>query len=63
LDLRGKTPEGKYAWYVQYRQVSAKGVLWHLVNEASKQPMCYTGATEALKAATFAGESDRPPHR
>ena len=59
----GKTPEGKDTWYAQYRRVSAKGVLWRLINDANKQPMCYAGGTEALNAATFACESDRSAHR
>ena len=24
----GKTPDGRDAWYAQYRQASAKGILW-----------------------------------
>jgi hypothetical protein len=50
----GKTPEGTATWYAQYRQVSAKGVLWRMINDASNQPICYIGATEALDAARLA---------
>ncbi|SHG49336.1 hypothetical protein [Bradyrhizobium erythrophlei] len=53
----GKTPEGRDAWYAQYRQVSAKGVLWRMINDANKQPICYVGATEALNAAKLARDS------
>ena len=47
----GKTPDGRDTWYAQYRQVSPKGTLWRMINDASKQPICYIGATEALDAA------------
>ena len=53
----GKMPEGRDTWYAQYRQVSAKGVLWRMINDANKQPICYVGATEALNAAKLAGDS------
>jgi len=53
----GKTPEGRDAWYAQCRQVSAKGVLWCMISDASKQPICYVGATEALNAAKLARDS------
>jgi hypothetical protein len=53
----GKTPEGKDTWYAQYRQVSAKGVLWRMINNANKQPICCVGATEALNAAKLARDS------
>jgi hypothetical protein len=53
----GKTPDGRDTWYAQYRQVSAKGVLWRMINEANKQPICYIGATEALDAAKLASGS------
>ena len=53
----GKTPQGGDAWYAQYRQVSAKGVLWRMINDANKQPICYVGATEALNAAKRARDS------
>jgi hypothetical protein len=50
----GKTPDGRVTWYAQYRQVSPKGALWRMINDASKQPICYIGASEALEAAQFA---------
>jgi hypothetical protein len=53
----GKTPEGTDTWYAQYRQVSPKGTLWRMINDASKQPICYTGATEALDAAQLARDN------
>jgi hypothetical protein len=53
----GKTPDGRDTWYAQYRQVSAKGVLWRMINDANKQPICYIGATEALDAAKLASGS------
>ena len=53
----GKTPEGRDAWYAQYRQVSGKSVLWRMINDANKQPICYVGATEALNAAKRARDS------
>jgi len=53
----GKTPQGRDSWYAQYRQVSAKGVLWRMINDANKQPICYVGATEALNAAKLGRDS------
>jgi len=53
----GKTPEGRDTWYAQYRQVSAKGVLWRMINDANSQPICYIGATETLDAAKLASDS------
>ena len=53
----GKTPQDRDTWYAQYRQVSAKGVLWRMINDANKQPICYVGATEALNAAKLARDS------
>lgn len=53
----GKTPDGRDTWYAQYRQVSPKGTLWRMINDASKQPICYIGATEALDAAQLARDS------
>jgi len=50
-------PQGRDAWYAQYRQVSANGVLWCMINNANKQPICYVGATEALDAAKLARDS------
>jgi hypothetical protein len=56
----GKTPDGRDTWYAQYRQVSPKGALWRMINDASKQPICYIGASEALEAAQieFAGSME-----
>jgi hypothetical protein len=56
----GKTPEGRDAWYAQYRQVNAKGVLWRMTNDANKPPICYVGPTEALKAVTLARDCHGP---
>lgn len=53
----GKPLGGREVWYAQYRKASAKGVLWCMINDASKQPICYVGATEALDAAKFAHDS------
>jgi hypothetical protein len=53
----GKTPEGTDTWHAQYRQVSAKGVLWRMINDANKRPICYIGAAEALDAATLVRDS------
>jgi hypothetical protein len=53
----GKTSEGRDTWYAQYRQVSAKGVLWRMINDANSQPIRYIGAIEALNAAKFARDS------
>jgi hypothetical protein len=50
----GKTPEGSDTWYAQYRQVSAKGTLWRMINDTHKKPICYIGASEALEAARLA---------
>ncbi|WFU39118.1 hypothetical protein QA640_32735 [Bradyrhizobium sp. CB82] len=50
----GKTREGTDTWYAQYRQVSAKGALWRMINDATNRPICYIGATEALGAARLA---------
>jgi hypothetical protein len=50
----GKTPQGRDAWYAQYRQVSSKGVLWRMINDTNKKPICYIGASEALEAAQLA---------
>jgi hypothetical protein len=55
----GKTPEGTDTWYAQYRQVSAKGVLWRIINDAKHRPSCYISASEALDAAKLAG-NDSP---
>src|ERR1700751_1671912 len=35
----GKTLEGRNTWYARYRQVSAKGTLWRLINDPSKKPI------------------------
>jgi len=58
-----KTPEGKAKWYAQYRQVSTRGVLWRLVNNANEEPICYVDATDALNAAKFPRETGRSAHR
>ena len=50
----GKTPDGRDTWYAQYRQVSAKGTLWRMINDTHKKPICYIGASEALEAAQLA---------
>jgi hypothetical protein len=55
----GKTLEGRDTWYAQYRQVSAKGVLWRLINDTDKKPICYIGASEALEAAQLARDGGR----
>jgi hypothetical protein len=55
----GKTREGTDTWYAQYRQVSAKGVLWRMINGVNNQPICYVGATEALDAAKLASNGGR----
>lgn len=59
----GKMPNGGEAWYAQYRQASAKGVLWCMIKDANKQPVCYIGATEALNAAKLARDSRGPECR
>jgi hypothetical protein len=59
-DFPGKTPNGRDAWYAQYRQATAKGVLWCMINDADKQPICYVGVTEALNAAKLARDSHGP---
>src|SRR5260370_30510683 len=53
----GKTPQGSDAWYAQYRQVTAKRVLWRMTNGANNQPIAYVNPTEALNAAKHARNS------
>ena len=53
----GKAPERGEVWYAQYRQVSAKGVLWRMVKDAHEQPIWQVSATAALEAATLARDS------
>jgi hypothetical protein len=37
--------------------MSTKGILWRMINDVNKEPICYVGATEALNAAKFVRES------
>jgi hypothetical protein len=53
----GKAAQGRDVWYAQCRQISAKGVLWRMINDANQQPICYVSATEALNAAKLACDS------